>query len=287
CESLLDGLANREHLGEPGDPEDLEYAFLAADELNRPIMLADPFQTADQHTEPGGVEELHSTDVDDDVVMTGVDEFEQRLPQSRRGVDVNFPGHLDDRIVAPRRCASLCTGTAIGTERRTALESGGQRQIHSGCLLSVEAPTRWTTPSNHAARPKADSERLASGLTWLRRTEWQTRSVPERETLIEVLTAGPHRVGRVTHTHFEAARPARTAPWPDWIDPAVGDRFVARGIERLWAHQAAAADLAWSGRSVAVATGTASGKSAAYLIPALTAARQGSIPSRSGSSSRS
>src|SRR5690625_2691670 len=81
CESLLDGLANREHLGEPGDPEDLEYAFLAADELNRPIVLANPCQTADQHTEPGGVEELHSTDVDDDVVMTGVDEFEQRLPQ--------------------------------------------------------------------------------------------------------------------------------------------------------------------------------------------------------------
>ncbi len=39
-----------------------------------------------------------------------------------------------------------------------------------------------------------------------------------------------------------------------------------------WQHQAEAADLAWSGRHVVVATGTASGKSLAYQLPALTAA---------------
>jgi DEAD/DEAH box helicase domain-containing protein len=42
------------------------------------------------------------------------------------------------------------------------------------------------------------------------------------------------------------------------------------GVEALWTHQAEAASLAWSGRSTVVATGTASGKSLAYLLPVLT-----------------
>lgn len=36
-----------------------------------------------------------------------------------------------------------------------------------------------------------------------------------------------------------------------------------------WRHQAEAASLAWAGRQVVVATGTASGKSLAYQLPAL------------------
>ena len=43
------------------------------------------------------------------------------------------------------------------------------------------------------------------------------------------------------------------------------------GIGAPWEHQAAAAELAVAGRSVVVATGTASGKSLAYLLPVLSA----------------
>ncbi|PZF79849.1 DEAD/DEAH box helicase [Jiangella anatolica] len=50
---------------------------------------------------------------------------------------------------------------------------------------------------------------------------------------------------------------------------------MTAGIVSPWAHQAQAASLAWSGRSVVIATGTASGKSLAYQLPALTAARTG------------
>ncbi len=42
-----------------------------------------------------------------------------------------------------------------------------------------------------------------------------------------------------------------------------------------WEHQRAAAEHAWAGRHVIVATGTASGKSLAYLLPALSAVREG------------
>ncbi|HVS67191.1 MAG TPA: DEAD/DEAH box helicase [Mycobacteriales bacterium] len=56
------------------------------------------------------------------------------------------------------------------------------------------------------------------------------------------------------------------------MDPNLRAALERGGIRQPWTHQAAAADLAWSGESVVVATGTASGKSLCYLLPALTAA---------------
>ncbi|MEV6305138.1 DEAD/DEAH box helicase [Actinoplanes sp. NPDC051861] len=75
----------------------------------------------------------------------------------------------------------------------------------------------------------------------------------------------------ITHVERVPARAGRTAPWPAWTDPAVRDAFVARGIAAPWDHQAAAATLAWGGTHVVLATGTASGKSLAYQLPALNA----------------
>lgn len=49
----------------------------------------------------------------------------------------------------------------------------------------------------------------------------------------------------------------------------------AAGIEHPWEHQAAAAELALDGESVVIATGTASGKSLAYLAPVLSALADG------------
>ncbi|MGH9250865.1 MAG: DEAD/DEAH box helicase, partial [Acidimicrobiales bacterium] len=92
--------------------------------------------------------------------------------------------------------------------------------------------------------------------------------------LLATLTASAGRQERVTHVESVPARTARTVPWPDWLDPQVRSRLEAVGIRAPWAHQVEAASHAWSGRSVVVATGTASGKSLAYLLPALTAARQ-------------
>lgn len=50
------------------------------------------------------------------------------------------------------------------------------------------------------------------------------------------------------------------------------DRLSGGGYDRPWPHQVEAAETVWSGRSVIVATGTASGKSLAYQLPLLTAA---------------
>ncbi|OLT27921.1 helicase [Actinomadura sp. CNU-125] len=59
------------------------------------------------------------------------------------------------------------------------------------------------------------------------------------------------------------------------------ERLAAAGIDAPWEHQAAAAEHARAGRSVIIATGTASGKSLAYLLPAVDAVydedREGTI----------
>ncbi|GAA2719642.1 DEAD/DEAH box helicase [Actinocorallia aurantiaca] len=73
----------------------------------------------------------------------------------------------------------------------------------------------------------------------------------------------------MTHVETVPARAASPAGWPDWAPDPV--RSALRFPE-LWEHQVTAASLAHEGRSVIIATGTASGKSLAYLLPSLSAA---------------
>jgi DEAD/DEAH box helicase domain-containing protein len=74
----------------------------------------------------------------------------------------------------------------------------------------------------------------------------------------------------VTHVHHVPVRESRTLPWPDWVSAPLRERLEARGVTAPWRHQVAAAQLARDGSHVVVATGTASGKSLAYQLPALT-----------------
>jgi len=85
------------------------------------------------------------------------------------------------------------------------------------------------------------------------------------------LAAPSSRRDRLTHLELREPRRAVTAPWPGWADPALVDAYAARGVLLLWSHQADAAELAWSGQHTVVASGTASGKSLAYLLPTLSA----------------
>jgi DEAD/DEAH box helicase domain-containing protein len=66
--------------------------------------------------------------------------------------------------------------------------------------------------------------------------------------------------------------PARAPEFGDLSSPL--PRAVRRGVphDRLWSHQARAVDLIRSGCSVAIATGTASGKSLCYQLPIAEAA---------------
>ncbi|MDQ1516554.1 MAG: box helicase protein, partial [Actinomycetota bacterium] len=86
---------------------------------------------------------------------------------------------------------------------------------------------------------------------------------------LDDLVAGLASCDQLVHLERMAPRPARTAtlatPLPDSLE-----HLVPEG--GLWTHQAAAVDLARAGHSVAVATGTASGKSLCYQLPIAEAA---------------
>ncbi len=64
-------------------------------------------------------------------------------------------------------------------------------------------------------------------------------------------------------------------PWPGWVPDALTGALAAAGVPAPWAHQAAMADHARAGRDVIISTGTASGKSLGFLLPALTGVLDG------------
>lgn len=82
---------------------------------------------------------------------------------------------------------------------------------------------------------------------------------------------------RVRHHQHRQARAGVTADFPEWVSPAVRTALARVGVTRLWRHQAEAAAASYSGRHVALATGTASGKSLGYLLPVLAASAESSL----------
>jgi DEAD/DEAH box helicase domain-containing protein len=95
-----------------------------------------------------------------------------------------------------------------------------------------------------------------------------TLAPPEPADLLERLRRGRDGA-RVTHVERIPARSGTTVPWPDWVPADLRSAFAARGITAPWRHQVEAATLAHTGRHVVISTGTASGKSLAYQLPAL------------------
>ncbi len=75
---------------------------------------------------------------------------------------------------------------------------------------------------------------------------------------------------RLVRETFEGARPSRTAPIPDGLHPKLLAALTHRGIDALYAHQAEAAALPPT-QPFVVTTGTASGKSLAFQLPAIDA----------------
>jgi DEAD/DEAH box helicase domain-containing protein len=92
------------------------------------------------------------------------------------------------------------------------------------------------------------------------------------------------RADRLLHAYAIPARAPRPAAWPAWVPDEVVDAYARIGAERPWEHQVRAAQAAQSGRHVALATGTASGKSLAFGMLALSRIHAGtSAPDGRGS----
>ena len=95
-----------------------------------------------------------------------------------------------------------------------------------------------------------------------------------REAIRRILAEGA-RSGRLTHIEEIPGRSGELGVWPDWVPPALATALNRAGITAPWVHQATAAGHAHAGRNVIISTGTASGKSVGYLLPALAAALDG------------
>ncbi|WP_411374299.1 DEAD/DEAH box helicase [Arthrobacter sp. MPF02] len=90
------------------------------------------------------------------------------------------------------------------------------------------------------------------------------------DSLLPLLGRNPEPE-QLRHVHTIPARAAVHQPWPSWVHPDLVAAYGSRGIQEPYRHQVEAADIAHDGRHVVVATGTASGKSLAYQLPALDA----------------
>ena len=89
--------------------------------------------------------------------------------------------------------------------------------------------------------------------------------------LLESLLTRRGRRDRVTHVERIPAREGQRGTWPEWVSPVLVEKLAAAGLGEPWTHQVAVAEAARSGHSVVVSTGTGSGKSLAFLVPALSA----------------
>ncbi len=91
------------------------------------------------------------------------------------------------------------------------------------------------------------------------------------DALADLLVRGTDRAERLTHVEVIPPREGRTASWPSWAPDVLVEAWRSCGVENPWQHQLLAAEAAHDRRHVVLATGTASGKSLAFQLPALTA----------------
>ncbi len=115
-----------------------------------------------------------------------------------------------------------------------------------------------------AVRQALDQTRLVqSPELLLDRTSAKARAalqaLADRDTTGEVLTAVRHY----------PAREAQWAEFPEWVNADLRAAYGAKGIARLYSHQAAAAECVHAQNNVVIVTPTASGKTLCYNLPVL------------------
>ena len=190
--------------------------------------------------------------------MALVDEAGDALPQLRRRVDVDLAAHLDDG-----------RGHSPDASRET------------GPRLLLRLKTR-TDPDHPSGSAQAAFNHVLH--------TWSVEAGPRgsnRRPLADLLAAAPDRAERLTHVEVLPPREGIASRLAG-VDTGGPRRALAgaAGSSGPWAHQVEAAEAARAGRHVVLATGTASGKSLAFQLPALTAVLEARRPERAPRSDR-
>jgi DEAD/DEAH box helicase domain-containing protein len=99
----------------------------------------------------------------------------------------------------------------------------------------------------------------------------RTYAPADTTAVLDRILEEPSLARGVVHHAVIPEREASFADMPDWLDPRIVDGLRARGIERLYTHQAEAIDAVHARQDVVIVTPTASGKTLCYALPTLQA----------------
>jgi DEAD/DEAH box helicase domain-containing protein len=100
----------------------------------------------------------------------------------------------------------------------------------------------------------------------------EPRSSPHRVSQVLDALASRNPYGEVlTAVRHYPARNARWADFPAWIHDDLRAAYAAKGIGKLYTHQASAAEAVHAKKNVVIVTPTASGKTLCYNLPVLDA----------------
>src|SRR4030042_3335008 len=89
------------------------------------------------------------------------------------------------------------------------------------------------------------------------------------DSIVRSLRSDPRLAPNIAAWERVPPRETVLIPHAEELRADLREGLRRRGIERLYAHQAAAVEAALRGENVALATGTASGKTLAYNLPIL------------------
>jgi DEAD/DEAH box helicase domain-containing protein len=87
------------------------------------------------------------------------------------------------------------------------------------------------------------------------------------KALLEAWQREPGMAAAIADWRLLPGTPGRWQPFPDDVHPALIAALQARGISRLYSHQALAWQAAQAGEHMVIVTGTASGKTLCYTLP--------------------
>jgi len=89
--------------------------------------------------------------------------------------------------------------------------------------------------------------------------------------VLKTFAARDHSSEILTAVRHYPAREAQWAEFPDWVRAQLRAAYNAKGVRKLYSHQAAAAETVHCGKNLVVVTPTASGKTLCYNLPVLDA----------------
>ena len=109
----------------------------------------------------------------------------------------------------------------------------------------------------------------------VRRAE-TSHAITRVHEVLDALAARDHKGEILTAIRHFPSREPQWADFPAWVHPELSSAYAAKGIRRLYTHQASAAEAVHAGKNVVIVTPTASGKTLCYNLPVLNAVLENS-----------